>query len=71
MTAEIVNLRRVRKGKARAARAAAGAANRARFGRSKSERQREEAERGLDRRRLDGLERLAGRDGRRDGADAD
>ena len=38
MNAEVVNLRRARKAKARAQRADAGAENRARFGRPKAER---------------------------------
>ena len=40
MTAEIFNLNRFRKGKARAGKDAAAAENRARFGRTKSEKER-------------------------------
>ena len=39
MSAEVVNLRRARKAKARVERADAGARNRARFGRPKAERE--------------------------------
>lgn len=51
--AEIVNLRRARKAKARDEAAAAGAANRHVFGRSKQERSATAAELGLEARRLD------------------
>ena len=56
--AEIVNLRRARKHKARAAKDARAADNRTRFGRSKAEKRVAEAERdraksGLDGRKLD------------------
>ncbi len=57
MTADIVNLRRFRKAKARAEKDATAAANRVRFGRSKAERLEQDAERGLADRRLDGARR--------------
>ena len=53
MSAEIVNLRRARKSKARAGKQAEAAANRIKFGRSKAERTREAANAELHRRRLD------------------
>ncbi len=58
MTADIVNLHRFRKGKARAEKDAAAAENRARFGRTKSEKERsmteaEGAARHLDAHRRD------------------
>lgn len=59
--AEIVNLRRVRKQKARAEKSAAGDANAARHGRSAAERAREADEAAQAERRLDG-HRLEGRD---------
>jgi len=55
--AEIVNLRRFRKQKAREAKEAQAAANRAAFGRPKHERKRIEAERELQQRRPDALKR--------------
>jgi hypothetical protein len=55
---EIVNLRRVRKAKARAAAADQAAENRARFGIPKSERLKTTATQDLDNRRLDGHRRL-------------
>ena len=51
--AEIVNLRRARKAKARAADDAEAAENRARFGRPKAERQRRDAEAAMAAQRLD------------------
>ncbi|WP_026606086.1 DUF4169 family protein [Methylocapsa acidiphila] len=50
---EIVNLRRVRKTKARAAEAADAAANRVKFGQSRAERAGVEAQLAADARRLD------------------
>jgi len=61
MTADIVNLRRARKNRARAGRAAEAAANRIRFGRGKTERERHETAEDLARRRLD-AHRLGDRD---------
>jgi Domain of unknown function (DUF4169) len=52
--ADIVNLRRARKDKARAEKAAEAAGNRARFGRSKAERDKRVADEALAIRRLDG-----------------
>ena len=52
--AEIINLRGVRKAKARAERDAKAAGNRATFGRPKAERVRTEAERALAERRVEG-----------------
>ena len=52
--AEIVNLRRVRKDKARAAKDARAADNRARFGRGKAEKRATEAERDRANSGLDG-----------------
>jgi hypothetical protein len=52
--ADIVNLRRARKDKARAEKAAEAAGNRARFGTSKAERNRHAAEETLAARALDG-----------------
>lgn len=51
--AEIINLSRVRKAKARAATAAIAAENRERFGRPKAERARSETEAEIAARRLD------------------
>jgi hypothetical protein len=53
MSADLINLRRVRKTRARADRDAQAAENRARFGRSKAERHHSTASADLDRRRLD------------------
>lgn len=55
--AEIVNLRQARKAKARAQREAGAAANRAKFGRTKAEKDAEEAKRELARRQLDSHKR--------------
>ena len=52
--ADIVNLRRARKAKARASDDAKAAANRAKFGRTKQERERVDAEGKLGLSRLDG-----------------
>lgn len=57
MSAEIVNLRQVRKMKARTAKEQQSAENRQRFGRTRAERERTEAEAGLNVRRLDGSRR--------------
>jgi len=54
---EIVNLRQVRKAKARATAADKAAENRLRFGTSKAERKAEAASREIKRRRLDGHRR--------------
>lgn len=54
---EIVNLRRARKQKARDAQVAVADANRARHGRTKAEREVEEARRAADERALDGHRR--------------
>lgn len=59
MTAEIINLRRVRKAKARADKAAAAGENRARHGRSKTERSRESSERAVAERHIEGHRREA------------
>ena len=55
--AEIVNLRQVRKGKARADKEAQAAANRAKFGRSKAEKDVEAAKQALADRALEGHKR--------------
>lgn len=55
MTAEIVNLRRARKTKARAEKSRKADENRAKYGRSKRDRVLRAAEDELQRRRLDGL----------------
>lgn len=57
MTAEIVNLRRVRKQRQRAERAAEAAANRALTGPTKAERSATQAERAAQDRTLDGARR--------------
>jgi len=57
MTAQIINLKSIRKRKARAEREAAADANRLKHGRSKQDRERQEAQRRLDDRHLDGHER--------------
>jgi hypothetical protein len=54
MTAEIVNLRRARKAKARDTRQAEAAENRVRFGRTKAERDVTKRERARDRSRHEG-----------------
>ena len=57
MTGEVVNLRRVRKEKARAEAAAKAAHNRAAFGRTKAERELKQAQEAAARRHLDGHKR--------------
>lgn len=57
MSAEIINLRQVRKLKARTARERLAEENRQRFGRTRTERERTEAEAELNVRRLDGAKR--------------
>jgi hypothetical protein len=57
MTAEIVNLKRVRKAKARADKGGTAAINRAAFGRTKAERESESANAALQARALDGAQR--------------
>ncbi|MGP9819842.1 DUF4169 family protein [Salinarimonas sp. NSM] len=57
MSAEIVNLRRARKAKARTAAEAAAAENRVLFGRTKAQRTAEAARDEQDRRRLEGHRR--------------
>lgn len=63
MTADIVNLRQVRKQKKRAKKEQTAAANRARHGRSGAERRRDDAIRDLDTKALDGVRRDANGDG--------
>ncbi len=60
MGAEVVNLRRFRKQKARAAKELQASANRAAFGRTKHEREHTAAERRLEQRRLDAVKREGG-----------
>ena len=55
--AEIVNLRQVRKARARAEKAAEAAANRAKFGRTKAEKTAEAARRELTEKQLDSHKR--------------
>jgi len=55
--ADVVNLRQARKRKVRADKEARAAENRERFGRSKAERRREEAQRMLDHHLLDAARR--------------
>lgn len=57
MTADIVNLRRVRKARARRDEAAKAAENRIRFGRTKAERQAADADARRQAARLDALQR--------------
>jgi len=54
MTADIINLRRARKAKARADKGRTATENRAKFGRSKAERTASDAERRRDARTVDG-----------------
>jgi hypothetical protein len=58
MSAEIINLKRVRKAKARAQKAEQAAQNRASFGQSKAERAAHEAEASRQAQALDGAERI-------------
>lgn len=60
--AEIINLNRVRKAKARAADKAGAAANRAAFGRTKAEREQAARTSEIETRRLDGAKRDPGDD---------
>ncbi|MBL8905720.1 MAG: DUF4169 family protein [Rhizobiales bacterium] len=55
--ADVINLKDIRKRRARAEREAVAEANRLKFGRSKSERSLQDAEQGLEARRLDGHKR--------------
>ena len=71
MTAEIVNLRRARKAKAKSGRADRAAENRARFGRTKAEREREVLEQARVRRVFEGAEREAGGGKPGDGSPSD
>ncbi len=57
MTADIVNLRQVRKQKARAEKQHQAAANRAKHGQTKATRRHEAANKALDKKRLDGIVR--------------
>lgn len=70
MSAEIVNLRRVRKAKARRQEEERAAENRVAFGRTKAERTAARADAALDARRLDAHRREASTAGAVDGADA-
>jgi hypothetical protein len=58
LSADIVNLRRVRRAKARTEREKTAANNRQAFGRTKAERLRSDAERDAQRRRLDAHRRI-------------
>jgi len=60
--AEVINLNKARKRKARADAATQAAENRVRFGRSKEQKQRDAAVTEDARRRLDALQREQGRD---------
>ena len=73
MSAEIVNLRKVRKAKAGADKAAKADENRARFGRTKAQRTRDDDTRNRAARELDGALREGGRDSasKGDGRDDD
>ena len=62
MTGDLVNLRRVRKSKARAAAETTAAANRLHFGRTRSERETVAKERARDESRLDAHRRETQRD---------
>ena len=57
MSADIVNLNKARKAKARTEKKAQAAENRVRFGQSKAERVKRDAETELADRRLDGIKR--------------
>lgn len=63
MSAEIINLRRVRKVKQRQQAEAQATENRAKFGQSKTARSGRDAEQDLEVRRLDALRRERGDDG--------
>ncbi len=63
MSAEIINLRRVRKVKQRQQAEAQATENRAKFGQSKAARSAKDAEQDLEVRRLDALRRERGDDG--------
>jgi len=60
VTADIVNLRRARKGKERRQREAGAAANRSAFGRTKAEREKADAERRLAGRAIEAHRREPG-----------
>ena len=60
MTAEIVNMRRARKARARADKEKRAAENRATFGTSGKEREARAAEKAIEERRLDGVKREGG-----------
>ena len=60
MTAEIVNMRRARKARARADKEKLAAENRATFGASGKEREARAAEKAIEERRLDGVKREGG-----------
>lgn len=62
MTAEIINLGRARKRRARAEKAGQASENRIRFGRTKAELQRLDSERAIEAKRLDGARRAPNRD---------
>lgn len=57
MMAEIINLRQARKAKGRADKEAVAAANRAKFGRTRTEKQAEQARRDQAEKQLDGHKR--------------
>lgn len=63
MTAEIINLNRVRKARERADKERQATLNRAKYGQPKAERERGEAERLIDDKRLDGAKRGTADDG--------
>jgi hypothetical protein len=63
MTADIINLRRARKAKAKAGQEAVAAENRVKFGRTKAEREQASAETALQDRRLEGHRREAAQPG--------
>lgn len=57
MTAEIINLNKARKARERAEKGRRAEENRVRYGRTKAEREQEDAQRELDTRRHDGAQR--------------
>lgn len=63
MTAEIINLNKVRKAKARAEKEQRAEENRVRHGRTKAEREAEDARRSVESAHLDGMRREAPKDG--------